>query len=77
MIRRIPVHQIRMGMYIHPLGAEPARNCTEHGILLDDIEKIRRIRESGVREVCIDTLRGADTSAVRTLHANPERTSHE
>lgn len=70
MIRRIPVHQIRIGMYVHALGADQAPGCATQGILLDDIEKIRRIRESGAREVCIDTLRGADTSAVRTLQAH-------
>lgn len=61
MIKRIPVEQLRIGMYVHDL------NCDwfDHPFLrnrfpLEDDEQLRRIRELGVREVDIDTDLGRD-----------------
>lgn len=61
MIKRIPVEQLRLGMYVHSLN----RDWINHPFLrnrfwLEDDDQIRRIRELGVGEVDIDTTLGRD-----------------
>ncbi|MEA3640497.1 MAG: HD-GYP domain-containing protein [Lamprobacter sp.] len=61
MIKRIPVEQLRLGMYVHSLNCD----WTNHPFLrnrfrLEDEGQIRRIREIGVSEIDIDTDLGRD-----------------
>jgi putative nucleotidyltransferase with HDIG domain len=61
LIKRIPVEQLRVGMYVHSLN----RDWIDHPFLrnrfwLDDDHQIRRILELGVDEVDIDTEIGRD-----------------
>ncbi|MBK5939485.1 HD-GYP domain-containing protein [Halochromatium roseum] len=68
MIKRIPVEQLRFGMYVHSL------NCgwTDHPFLrnrfwLDSDDQIRRIRALGVDEIEIDTDLGRDAPSVPSI----------
>ncbi|WP_462320817.1 HD-GYP domain-containing protein [Halochromatium sp.] len=61
MIKRIPVEQLRLGMYVHSLN----RDWINHPFLrnrfwLEGNDQISRIRELGVTEVDIDTSLGRD-----------------
>ena len=61
LIKRIPVEQLRQGMYVHSLN----RDWMHHPFLrsrfrLEGDDQIRRIRELGVSEVEIDTGLGRD-----------------
>lgn len=67
MIKRIPVEQLRIGMYVHNL------NCDwfEHPFLrnrfpVEGDDQIRRIIDTGVREVDIDTDLGRDAPGGRS-----------
>jgi putative nucleotidyltransferase with HDIG domain len=61
LIKRIPVEQLQLGMYVHSLN----REWIDHPFLrnrfwLQDNNQLRRIRELGVGEVDIDTDLGRD-----------------
>ncbi len=63
MIKKISLAALRAGMYVHDL------NCgwMDHPFLrnrfaIEDDEQLARIREAGVRELYIDTERGADVA---------------
>ena len=65
MIKKIPIDQIKIGMYIHDL------NCgwIDHPFalnrfMIDDISTLNRILATGVAEVYIDTDRGADVEGL-------------
>jgi len=65
LIKRIPVEQLRLGMYVHSLN----RDWIKHPFLfnrfwLDDDSQISRILALGVDQVDIDTSRGRDVLAV-------------
>lgn len=67
MIKKIPTHDLRLGMYIHDLNAA----WVEHGFwrqtfMLRREEDLRKILESGIRELYIDTLRGLDAGLGET-----------
>lgn len=68
MIKKIPVAKLAVGMYIHDL------NCgwTDHPFLknefgIKDAAIIRKILDAGIREVYIDTGRGADVADAQTI----------
>lgn len=78
MIRLIHINQLRPGMYIHDL------NCSwlEHDFLrnrfaVKDAETVAKVRAVGVREIYIDTERGADVIDDATAQAStsPEQPS--
>jgi HD-GYP domain-containing protein (c-di-GMP phosphodiesterase class II) len=61
MIKKIPVDNLRPGMYVHDLGCR----WMEHPFLrsrfrIGNKDQIRQIAEAGIGEVCIDTERGLD-----------------
>lgn len=61
MIKKVPVENLRVGMYIHSLGAD----WMSHPFLFSRLkltkgEQIDQLREHGIREVDIDTSRGLD-----------------
>jgi putative nucleotidyltransferase with HDIG domain len=67
LIKRIPVEQLRIGMYVHDL------NCDwfEHPFLrnrfpVEGDDQIKRILEIGVREIDIDTDLGRDAPGARS-----------
>jgi HD-GYP domain-containing protein (c-di-GMP phosphodiesterase class II) len=72
-IKTIPVTQLRLGMYVHDVNA----SWIEHSFWrsrfkLGNERDLRRIRDSGVSELRIDTDRGLDVSHDTALAAAPE-----
>lgn len=63
MLKRIPVTELRAGMFVHELcGSWMDHPFWRSAFKLKDAKDIRRIRESGVREVWIDTAKGRDVA---------------
>ncbi|MGY0195594.1 HD-GYP domain-containing protein [Leptothrix sp. BB-4] len=61
MLKRIPVDQLRLGMFLHELcGSWMDHPFWRKKFLLQDPEDLRRVRECGIGEVWIDTDRGHD-----------------
>jgi putative nucleotidyltransferase with HDIG domain len=63
MLKKIGVERLRVGMHIDELcGSWMEHPFWRTRFLLDDTEDIRRIRESGITEIWIDTDKGLDVS---------------
>lgn len=61
MLKKIAVDNLRVGMHIHELcGSWMEHPFWRTHFALEDAEDIRRLRESGIAEVWIDTARGLD-----------------
>jgi hypothetical protein len=68
MLKKVGVQHLRLGMYIHELcGSWMDHPFWRTKFLLDDMEDIRRLRESAVAEVWIDTSKGHDITRQETL----------
>ena len=78
MIKKIPVGQIKIGMYVHDLdkvwGTHPFDwQCFE----IDDVGTLNKILTSGIKEICIDTDLGADVASADTRKADVEEVFSE
>lgn len=63
MLKKVGVEHLRVGMHIDELcGSWMEHPFWRTRFLLDDAEDIRRIRESGITEIWIDTDKGLDVS---------------
>ena len=63
MLKKIGVDHLRLGMHIHELcGSWMEHPFWRTRFVLDDADDIRRIRESGISELWIDTGKGLDAS---------------
>ena len=63
MLKKIAVGHLRLGMHIHELcGSWMEHPFWRTRFVLDDADDIRRIRESGISELWIDTGKGLDAS---------------
>ena len=63
MLKKIGVEHLRLGMHIHELcGSWMEHPFWRTRFVLDDADDIRRIRESGITELWIDTGKGLDAS---------------
>ena len=63
MLKKIGVDHLRLGMHIHELcGSWLEHPFWRTRFVLDDADDIRRIRESGISELWIDTGKGLDAS---------------
>lgn len=69
MIKKVKTDELRLGMFIHDL------NCgwLDHPFLTNSVkikneDVIRKIVESGIRDVYIDTEKGLDVSDAPTIH---------
>ncbi|MDP4301564.1 HD-GYP domain-containing protein [Leptothrix discophora] len=61
MLKRIPVDQLRLGMFLHELcGSWMDHPFWRKKFLLQDPDDLRRVRECGIAEVWIDISRGHD-----------------
>ena len=68
MLKKIDVHHLRLGMFIHELcGSWMDHPFWRTRFELTDAEDIRRLQESAVSEVWIDTSRGHDVGKQETL----------
>lgn len=61
MLKRISVDDLRVGMHLHELGGA----WLDHPFLrssfkIEDVQTLRKIRSSGIREAWIDTAKGLD-----------------
>lgn len=73
MIKKVPVSQLCVGMYVHDLGA----SFLDHAFwrsrfLIQNERKLRSLRESKLEWVLIDTGRGVDVPAAAGTQAAPE-----
>ena len=67
MIKKIPVAQIRVGMYVSDVNAGWMDHpFLRNSLLLEDQEQVLKIRRAGIREVFIDTAKGLDVDDVPT-----------
>lgn len=61
MIKKIPVAQLRLGMYVSDVNAGWMDHpFLRNSLLLEDPEQLQKIRQAGIREVFIDTAKGLD-----------------
>ncbi len=72
MIKKVPVSQLCIGMYVHDLGG----SFLDHSFwrsrfLIQNERKLRSLRESKLEWVLIDTDRGVDVSSVASGAAAP------
>jgi len=68
MLKKISVQHLRVGMFIHELcGSWMEHPFWRTKFLLKDPEDIRRIVDSGIREVWINPARGLDVSGGKSL----------
>ena len=67
MLKKVGVEHLRLGMYVHELcGSWMDHPFWRTRFELDDAEDIRRLRESAVSEVWIDTAKGHDAAIHET-----------
>jgi HD-GYP domain-containing protein (c-di-GMP phosphodiesterase class II) len=63
MLKRIPVDDLRVGMYLHELGgAWLDHPFWRSSFKIDDPQVLTKIRTSGIREAWIDTTKGLDVA---------------
>ena len=68
MLKRISVKHLRMGMHIHELcGSWMDHPFWRTRFVLTDPEDLRRLQESGVTQLWIDTGKGADVPVAETV----------
>lgn len=69
MIKRIPVSALRVGMYISDLNKDwiPHNNMKKSGFLKNE-KVVEKIKQMGVSEIYIDTMKGADTQDGAPAH---------
>ena len=61
LIREIVIQQLRVGMYVHKLGGSWLDHpFWKKAFLVDEVAQLRKLAQSGVRQVWIDTARGLD-----------------
>ena len=64
MIRKIPIDQLNLGMYIHDLNCGWMNHpFVTNRFMVDEAAILSKIIKTGVKEVFIDTRLGADISA--------------
>ena len=62
-LKTIPTHQLRLGMFLHQLsGSWMSHPFWRSRFMLKDARDIERIREAGIAEVVIDTDQGLDVA---------------
>lgn len=65
MLKTIPTHQVVIGMHIHALkGAWVDHPFWKTRFVLDDIQDLKKLQSSIVKEVVIDTAKGLDVPEV-------------
>lgn len=63
MIKRIPVERLQVGMYVHELGGVWLDHpFWRSSFMIKTLVTLRRVIDSGIREVWIDTDRGLDAA---------------
>jgi putative nucleotidyltransferase with HDIG domain len=78
MLKRIPVDQLRIGMHLHELcGSWVNHPFWRAKFVLSDPADIRRIQESGIDEVWIDTGKGLDVAVGRGVSEVREEVERE
>ncbi|MFN3415039.1 MAG: HD-GYP domain-containing protein [Caldimonas sp.] len=64
MLKRIPVEQVRLGMYLHSLcGSWLDHPFWATSFVIEDMATLDKLHNSPIREVVIDTSRGRDVDA--------------
>src|SRR5262245_17459769 len=71
MLKKVAVSDVRMGMFIHELsGSWMEHPFWKTKFVLTDPEDLKRLVDSSIKEVWIDTDQGFDVSAERALKAD-------
>ncbi len=64
MLKQIPIEQASVGMYVHKLcGSWMTHGFWSSRFAIDNDRTLRKLQESGLREIVIDTEKGADVAA--------------
>ncbi len=72
MLKRIPVEQLRVGMYLHEMcGSWIDHPFWRSRFALASDDELRQVVASGIREVMIDTARGLDVESIAVEAAPP------
>jgi putative nucleotidyltransferase with HDIG domain len=67
MIKKIPIGELKPGMYIHDLNIGwMDHNFLRNSFAVHDAAEVQKVRESGVHELYIDTLKGLDVAHAPT-----------
>ncbi len=84
MIKKISVAELKIGMFIHSLGVNwLAHNFITSSFLIENMEILQKLRATKIKEVLIDTEKGADieikskeklSNASETVNIPPPRT---
>lgn len=75
LLKRISVDQLLLGMFLHELcGSWMEHPFWSTRFLLDSDRDLQRIRDSGIREVWIDTSRGLDVASGKTAEEVEQET---
>lgn len=73
MLKRISVKDVRMGMFINELcGSWMDHPFWRSQFILDDPADLKNLQASGIREIWIDTAKGADVSAGTAIKTDSE-----
>ncbi len=76
MLKKVPVDQLRIGMHLHELcGAWLDHPFWKTKFVLDDPQDLRKLLDSGVKEVWIDVAKGRDVDAPASVPAAPAAAS--
>ncbi|OYZ01096.1 MAG: phosphodiesterase, partial [Methylophilales bacterium 16-45-7] len=78
MLKTIPTHQVIIGMHIHALnGAWVDHPFWKTSFVLSDIQDLKKLRSSVIKEVVIDISKGLDVPEPSTVLAKEEQVSIE
>jgi HD-GYP domain-containing protein (c-di-GMP phosphodiesterase class II) len=78
MLKRIPVRDLTVGMYVHELcGAWLDHPFWRSSFRIDDAKALQKIHASGILEAWIDTTRGADIAGGVTIEEVRTEVEHE
>ena len=78
MIKKVGVEQIAPGMYVHDFNCSWLEHpFLQNSVLLKTDDDVKKVREFGVRELFIDTSKGADVADAMTLEEHKRESIEE
>jgi HD-GYP domain-containing protein (c-di-GMP phosphodiesterase class II) len=73
-LKKVPVSELSVGMYLHALEGNWLNHpFWRNGFLISDDRTLRKVRDSGVQHAFIDVVKGADAPSSAPTEAAPVR----